>query len=146
MARCGCSDACTCSVTGTGGITVTGDGSTGNPYVIDGTGAGGGGGATVLDVQTITTDTTIDDTYDVVLVDSETPGTPVEITLPLAVTAGKHLGIKDYGAGGAGFTQTQAVTVNPNGNSIDGSVATSIFPTDGDSLTLVGTGTDWAVV
>lgn len=36
MARCGCTEACTCLVTGANGVKVTGNGSTENPYVIDG--------------------------------------------------------------------------------------------------------------
>lgn len=49
MARCGCQGgSCSCVITGTGSVTVTGAGSTASPYVIN-----GGGSLTVTDTGTL---------------------------------------------------------------------------------------------
>lgn len=50
MARCGCSSQCSCSVVGSNGVTVTGTGAPGNPYVVS---ADSGGNLQVTDTPSV---------------------------------------------------------------------------------------------
>lgn len=94
-------------------------------------------------VDTIVVDTTIDASYQTVLVDSSAG--PVEVTLPAVPSAGLRFDIKDYGPTGAGFTTTNAVTINPNGNNIDGDPSIRTLVSDGDAFTLISNGSDWGI-
>lgn len=102
--------------------------------------------AGAVPVDTISSNTTVDNTYQVILVDSETLAAPVTITLPAVHTAGQRYEIKDYGASGAGYTTTMLVAIDPNGNNIDGSGSVIGLAVDGESKTLVSNGTDWATI
>jgi hypothetical protein len=125
---------------GINGVTVTGNGSSGSPYSISPP------TSSPLPVTTVTVDTVLTAAQHVVLVDSQTPAAPVTITLPATHTIGEEYIVKDFGSAGAGFTQTQAVSVDPGVNNIDGSSAVIVFLTDGDSLYLIGVnGTDWII-
>lgn len=94
-------------------------------------------------VDTVVVDTLLDASYQTVLVDSS--AAPVTVTLPAAPTAGMRFEIKDYGATGAGFTTTNAVNIDPNGNNIDGDPSVRTLVSDGDALTLISNGSDWAI-
>jgi len=65
---------------------------------------------------------------------------PVTVTLPLAPTVGQHISIKDA----AGQFAVNNLTVNGNGNNIEGS-PTLVLSTKNDSKILVWSGTEWKV-
>lgn len=72
MARCGCSGGtCSCVVTGSGGITVTGSGTPSNPFVVS-----GGGVLTVADTSTV----------DLTLSGAGSPGSPYLLTATALVS------------------------------------------------------------
>jgi hypothetical protein len=50
MARCGCSGQCSCKITAGSNVTVSGTGTTSDPFVVSSTGGGGGGSGTVESV------------------------------------------------------------------------------------------------
>lgn len=54
MARCGCSGGCSCRLTEGDNVTITGDGSSDRPYVINSSGGGGGGSPPVGPARTHT--------------------------------------------------------------------------------------------
>lgn len=118
MARCGCSGtSCSCVVVGDGGITVTGSGSSANPYVVSGGGSFGVTDTPTLDL-TLTGDGTLATPY--LLQGAVTLGlgdlTDVDDT---AKTAGKVLAVN---AGATGYELVTAPTAAPGAITSTGGV------------------------
>lgn len=136
---CGCSDSgCNCFLSGANGISITGNGAQGNPYVISAPASSNDAVTVVATNYTITT------ANHTIIVNST--AAPVNVKLPAAASVGERYEIKDYGATGLGNTTVNAVTIDPNGNTIDGLLTPYTLIGDGDSITVVWIGTGWAVV
>jgi hypothetical protein len=138
---CGCSDTCNCILAAGPGISVSGAGTIASPYTITNTGDIGGG-STPVDM--VGADLTLTSANGVVLVD--TTGGAVTITLPATHTAGTQFTIKDYGVAGEGNADVTPITVDPNGNAIDGDPSNFIISDLQGAYTIVSNGTDWAII
>lgn len=100
------------------------------------------GASLYMPVATITTTpVTLDDTYRTVLVDSTTLA--ITVQLPAAPTAGQWYEIKDIGSGGVGNASNNNITVDNNGNAIDGVAGVVTITSDGGSLVVVSDGSNW---
>jgi hypothetical protein len=83
----------------------------------------------------------LDNTYRTVLVNSSAAATTV--TLPAAPAVGQIYEVRDVGSTGAGFSATNNITINRNGNTIDGVAANLVLSQNGRGVVLVYDGFKW---
>lgn len=95
-------------------------------------------GASTL-LATVSANTTLDSSYNVVLVDSSSAS--VVITLPTTAATGKSYTIKDK----LGSANTHAITVSGGGLNID-TVGTYTLDTQFEWVTVIFDGTNWSVI
>lgn len=101
-------------------------------------------GSLTLPVTTTAVNLALTDTHRTVLVDSS--GAPRTITLPAAPLTGQLYEIRDVGVTGAGSSATNNITINRNGNTIDGVAANLVINQDGAGVVLVFDGTKWVTI
>lgn len=98
-------------------------------------------GSVTLPVHILAANTTLTAAHRHVLVNSA--AAPRTITLPAAPLTGQIYEIRDVGSTGAGASATNNITINRNGNTIDGVAANLILSTNGVGVVLAWDGFKW---
>ena len=94
----------------------------------------------VVDTNTISTDTTLDDSYYIVLCDDDTAGAQFTVTLPLATTdTGRTYFIKKLGT-------TANIVIDANGSEKIDDGLTATLTTQYEAITVISDGTGWHIV
>jgi len=101
-------------------------------------------GTLTLPLNNVVADTVLDATYRTVLVNSA--AAPRLITLPAAPLTGQIYEIRDQGSTGVGNSATNNITIDPNGNNIDGSGANLVLNQNGAGIIIAYNGFNWVTL